>query len=191
LAVPSPGVFCERITPPPSIGEGASCAPGRTVPASRLSLAGCYPKLGAFAAQQNRPYRTFCSLAASCSSRQSTTRSTTMPNVRWGTENIFGGGRIVWGASGDRRAHSQKHSAAQAEYVRSAALLTHQGPEISRPNCVAQGWRPVQCRQPFLSNSVLKPSGIRGCSPSAGLLHHGHGMPGAPHLQASGPSHGI
>jgi hypothetical protein len=31
-----------------------------------------------------------------------------------------------------------------------------------------------QWRQPSLSNPVLNPSGIRGCSPSAGLLHQGH-----------------
>jgi hypothetical protein len=49
----------------------------------------------------------------------------------------------------------------------------------------------LQCRQPSLSNTALKPSGIRGAEPSAGLLHRPHGAPAAPQLQARGPSHGV
>jgi hypothetical protein len=49
---------------------------------------------------------------------------------------------------------------------------------------------PTQWRQPSLSTSISKPSGMRGSSPSSGMLHHGQGMPAAPQLQAWGPSHG-
>ena len=57
-------------------------------------------------------------------------------------------------------------------------------------NGIVKPIRPTQWRQPSLSTSILKPSGIRGVSPSSGMLHHGQGMPAAPHLQVCGPSHG-
>lgn len=41
-----------------------------------------------------------------------------------------------------------------------------------------------QLRQPFLSTSVLKPSGIRGASPFSGTLQSEQGIPAAPQLQA-------
>ena len=45
-----------------------------------------------------------------------------------------------------------------------------------------------QWRQPFWSNSVLKPFGARGSvSP---WLHHGHGSPAPPQVQACSPCHG-
>jgi hypothetical protein len=47
-----------------------------------------------------------------------------------------------------------------------------------------------QCRQPFLSNSVLKPFGGRGADSSSLGLHRGQGAPAAPQMQACSPFHG-
>jgi hypothetical protein len=49
----------------------------------------------------------------------------------------------------------------------------------------------TQLRQSTLSTSVLKRSGIRGGSSPAGTLHHGHGTPAPPHLQAWSPSNSL
>jgi hypothetical protein len=49
----------------------------------------------------------------------------------------------------------------------------------------------VQCRQPSLSNTVLKPSGIRGAASLSGWLHRPQRAPAAPQPQAWGPSQGV
>ncbi|MET4520263.1 hypothetical protein ABIB81_009627, partial [Bradyrhizobium sp. I1.7.5] len=47
-----------------------------------------------------------------------------------------------------------------------------------------------QCRQPSLSTSTRKPSGMRGTSPSPAALQAGQGAPAPPQVQARGPSQG-
>jgi hypothetical protein len=58
------------------------------------------------------------------------------------------------------------------------------------PGLVLNCHKTPQCRQPSLSTSTRKPSGMRGTSPSPAALQAGQGAPAPPQLQARGPSQG-